>query len=992
MADMNITVGLDDRASRKLREIDRAANALSGTLRTAGAAAAAFATGSIATGIVNQYRSFEKYRTVLTTFLGSQKKANAELARLQVLANSLPQDLQDVTEAFTILGRNGIDTGSEALTNFSNIATANGKSLTQLGEAVADALTGEFERLKEFGIKVSKENNKFVARIGNDQVALAGTTTDLVNQLEQLGATRFGGAAAANADTLNQSFSNLSGSVFQTSITIGEELKPALKDVVDLTATWLSDNQELAKMIGSGLGASISTVASGVRLLADNFALVRDLLVGGLIIKGATAFLYLAKALQPASGSAATLNTVLSKTFPLISRAGTAIFNFAKNLVGLKNIRFAALLLNPWTAIPTAIAAAGYALWRFQDATIQVGNTTSTLGEVATASFNIISRNAVALWETFKTSAVNGINNAITAVDAFAQANGIYDFVSSALGYLQTFYVNVYAGIGAVVQFMVRNWGIIGDVVGSVISNIADNWDNITTFISENVKLIAQIIYQFGQSAITIFKAAIETISGWWTWLVDNVRDAMVAIGDRVKRILNFVINTFVVSFETIKAIILNLPSFFVEAARGIGKVVSDLGSALTSKFSNIGEALGMALSGDFSGAMAKAGEEVGFSFKDSFQNAMADVSIIPAGAVNASAIYAEDRLGQAAETIGTYFGSLGDNVKNSLSESGQSALSAIDNAISGATGGDFALTRLRDEFKASFEQIATDFENNKNSINGSLENFNLERIREIGSNLANILPPEAAAALESEIMKMQQIAEQSKYYDDAILRASRTQDGLTDAVAGTNSELDNLSDKKLPIVTEKVKTFAEQLGDAITGLSSSISGTLTDVFLGLQDGFQGMKDIALSVVKTIVNSLVQNFLVAPLLNNISTALQAAFAPKMGGGGGGLLSIFGKAIGLPFFDGGGYTGVGARAGGIDGKGGFPAVLHPNESIVDHSKGQSIGGNGGDAPVININIQAIDTQTGAEFLVKNKQIIVGAVQEAYNRKGRAGPLG
>lgn len=42
------------------------------------------------------------------------------------------------------------------------------------------------------------------------------------------------------------------------------------------------------------------------------------------------------------------------------------------------------------------------------------------------------------------------------------------------------------------------------------------------------------------------------------------------------------------------------------------------------------------------------------------------------------------------------------------------------------------------------------------------------------------------------------------------------------------------------------------------------------------------------------------------------------------------------------FDGGGYTGNGARAGGMDGKGGFMAMLHPQETVVDHTKGQRAG--------------------------------------------------
>lgn len=40
--------------------------------------------------------------------------------------------------------------------------------------------------------------------------------------------------------------------------------------------------------------------------------------------------------------------------------------------------------------------------------------------------------------------------------------------------------------------------------------------------------------------------------------------------------------------------------------------------------------------------------------------------------------------------------------------------------------------------------------------------------------------------------------------------------------------------------------------------------------------------------------------------------------------------------------GGGYTGDGARSGGVDGKGGFPAILHPDETVIDHRKERSQG--------------------------------------------------
>jgi tape measure domain-containing protein len=41
---------------------------------------------------------------------------------------------------------------------------------------------------------------------------------------------------------------------------------------------------------------------------------------------------------------------------------------------------------------------------------------------------------------------------------------------------------------------------------------------------------------------------------------------------------------------------------------------------------------------------------------------------------------------------------------------------------------------------------------------------------------------------------------------------------------------------------------------------------------------------------------------------------------------------------LPSFDGGGYTGNGSRTGGLDGQGGFLSMMHPQETVTDHTRG------------------------------------------------------
>ena len=83
------------------------------------------------------------------------------------------------------------------------------------------------------------------------------------------------------------------------------------------------------------------------------------------------------------------------------------------------------------------------------------------------------------------------------------------------------------------------------------------------------------------------------------------------------------------------------------------------------------------------------------------------------------------------------------------------------------------------------------------------------------------------------------------------------------------------------------------------------------------------------------------------------------------------------------FEGGGYTGSGARVGGMDGKGGMLAMVHPNETIVDHEKNGKMA-----QPVhVNFNIQANDTKDFDRLLVERRGVIVSLINNAVNNRGR-----
>jgi len=94
-------------------------------------------------------------------------------------------------------------------------------------------------------------------------------------------------------------------------------------------------------------------------------------------------------------------------------------------------------------------------------------------------------------------------------------------------------------------------------------------------------------------------------------------------------------------------------------------------------------------------------------------------------------------------------------------------------------------------------------------------------------------------------------------------------------------------------------------------------------------------------------------------------------------------AILGVATALFSFNGGGYTGSGARTGGVDGKGGFPAILHPNETVIDHTKGQ---GTGTTVAEINFNVQAIDASSFNSYLVNNRDTIESIINNSLITNG------
>jgi hypothetical protein len=272
-----------DDVDRSIGKVERSSGRLKGVFGALAGAAAAVGLGRMASDAIDTFTGYERLNVQLQTYLGSQEKANSEMARLQELANSLPQDLADITKSFVTLTRVGVDTSNESITALSNVATANAKDFDQLAEALADSLTGEFERLKEFGIKVSKENDKFVADFGKGNKQVFNSAQEVTDAVIAMGMEggKFGDAAKINADTLSQSFSNLKGAIFEAQVAFGEGAKGGMKAFTEALTALVRDNKDLITGLGEGLGnvlAALPDAFAAVKQVMDDLAPVFKLL------------------------------------------------------------------------------------------------------------------------------------------------------------------------------------------------------------------------------------------------------------------------------------------------------------------------------------------------------------------------------------------------------------------------------------------------------------------------------------------------------------------------------------------------------------------------------------------------------------------------------------------------------------------------------------------------------------------------------------------
>jgi hypothetical protein len=226
---------------------------------------------------------------------------------------------------------------------------------------------------------------------------------------------------------------------------------------------------------------------------------------------------------------------------------------------------------------------------------------------------------------------------------------------------------------------------------------------------------------------------------------------------------------------------------------------------------------------------------------------------------------------------------------------------------------------------------------------------------------------------------------------NDEIMRVTKSLMGMNKAL-----EYDPSGDSSLTFINELIEAVENGTLSSNEFFESFQSGMVDNlnplqVFVAtLEDLEKTMQTTAVNTMKKFEDAIVDGLKTGKLeFESFATyvveqlariAIQQMVLKPLTGAFGSFFDGFGDLFSA---DGGGYTGMGARAGGVDGKGGFPAILHPNETVIDHTKGQGMGA------TVNFNISTVDAAGFDQLLTSRKGLITQIINNAMNTQGKMG---
>lgn len=467
----------------------------------------------------------EGYRSTLNVVLKDQQKAAKMMAWAVEFANKTPFETDSVVEATVRLQSYGIE-AQKVMTQIGDMAGVMNKDLMQAVEAVADAQTGELERLKEFGITKAMIIAKGAELYKNQTIV--NNKGQIVDQqkfndaLFALMEERFKGGMEIQAKSYKGLMSTISG-VWKTGLAqmagisgTGEIIEGSAFDAAKEGLNWIANKmQDMSKAgaferIGKKIGTVVQTGIKYGKKVIDVAKKIKDSVAD--TIKTISAKL---EPLRP------TFESIQNKAVSLgrkqtdgFTRAGPPIKAFAEQY------------------IPKAV-----------EAVAKLADKAMSFANFVTDHWNVIGpivKGVVASFLTFK--GLNALSNTIGKVKQLTEVFQGVKGVTGIVGKIQKL-SGTFKGLGGIAKLVASPFAKWALIIGAVVAGIS--------LIYKNADKIKTAFSKLGDWIIAKVQPAVDWLNGAADWVGEKWGQAI----EFFKGLGSAIVGAFQMMGEDVKAL-----------------------------------------------------------------------------------------------------------------------------------------------------------------------------------------------------------------------------------------------------------------------------------------------------------------------------------------------------------------------------------------------------------------------------------------------------
>lgn len=467
----------------------------------------------------------EGYRSTLNVVLKDQQKAAKMMAWAVEFANKTPFETDSVVEATVRLQSYGIE-AQKVMTQIGDMAGVMNKDLMQAVEAVADAQTGELERLKEFGITKAMITAKGAELYKNQTIV--NNKGQIVDQqkfndaLFALMEERFKGGMEIQAKSYKGLMSTISG-VWKTGLAqmagisgTGEIIEGSAFDAAKEGLGWVSDKmQSLSKSgtfekIGKKIGSTVQTGIKYGKKVLDVAKRIKDS-VGDTIRTISAKLEPLRPTFESIQNKAVSLGRKLTDGF---TRAGPPIKAFAERY------------------IPKAV-----------EAVAKLADKAMSFANFIADHWNIIGpivKGVVASFLAFK--GLNALSNTIGKVKQLTEVFQGVKGVTGIVGKIQKL-SGTFKGLGGIAKLVASPFAKWALIIGIVVAGII--------LIYKNADKIKAAFSKLGDWIIAKVQPAVDWLNGAADWVGEKWGQAI----EFFKGLGSAIVGAFQMMGEDVKAL-----------------------------------------------------------------------------------------------------------------------------------------------------------------------------------------------------------------------------------------------------------------------------------------------------------------------------------------------------------------------------------------------------------------------------------------------------